>query len=262
MNAISETLLHFGFNEQQAEIYQAILKLGQATVTEIAKKSGRKRTVTYFHIKNLIEKGALKQTREGRVLKFVAVKPDELAQQFDRWTTDFKSIVPQLKALKKIDQETPLIEVTDSKRGYFRIYDEISSLPLRSEFRVIEGKESLVSELTLLSDEQWKTFFTRIANRDIVTKGLFTDATLNAPSTHLNKENQELLTKRIWQLRILPESIFPMQKLAIIYGDKVAFLFPEEQLVTTIQHKGIAHIFTSMFDALFALGKPVESPWR
>ena len=83
--------------------------------------------------------------------------------------------------------------------------------------------------------------------------------TLNAPSTHLNKENQELLAKRIWQLRILPENVFPMQKLAFIYGDKVAFLFPEESLVKTIQHKGIAHIFTSMFDALFALGKPVEN---
>jgi sugar-specific transcriptional regulator TrmB len=262
MNAISEILLHFGFNEQQAEIYQAILKLGQATVTEIAKKSGRKRTVTYFHIKNLIEKGALKQTREGRVLKFVAVKPDELAQQFDRWTTDFKSIVPQLKALKKIDQETPLIEVTDSKRGYYRIYDEISSLPIDAEFRVIEGKEALVSELSLLSPDQWKMFFERIVRRGIVTKGLFTDATLNTPSTHLNKENQELLTKRIWQLKVLTENVFPMQKLAFIYGDKVAFLFPEESLVTTIQHKGIAHIFIAMFDALFALGKTVENPWK
>lgn len=262
MDDLVSKLQHFGFSDEEATIYLSVLESGEASVSQIATKVGKQRTASYFHIKKLLEKGVLKQTLHGRIIRLTAIRPNELADLFDRWTTDFKGIVPQLEALKKIDQEKPIIEVTESKRGYFKIYDEISALPVGSTFRVAEGGKALVNELTLLSNDQWHTFFSRIVERKIVTKGLFTEESTQKPAHYLSKENMLLLQQRIWQVRTLPKTTFPFEQLAFVYGDKIAFLFPESSLVMTIQHKGIAEATAAMFDAAYTSGKEYEAMWQ
>lgn len=261
MKQSTTALEKFGLSSDEAQIYVAVLSLENPGVSGIAKKVRKQRTATYFHIRKMVDKGFLKETMVGRSLHFIATPPNELARLFDHWTTDFKSLVPQLEALKVIEKEIPIIEVKESKQGYFDIYDEISSMPEGSSFRVVEGQEALEEELTLLSDEQWHTFFTRIVDRSIKTIGLFTEEALAIPGRKLSEKNKELLGKREWELRTLTEDKFPMQKLFFIYGDKIAFLFPESSLVVTIKHKGIAQIMTAMFDGIFQFGKPIASAW-
>jgi len=261
MKQSTQVLEKFGLSADEAQIYTAVLSLEDPGVSDIAKNIGKQRTATYFHIRKMVDKGFLKETMIGKSLHFVATPPHELARLFDRWTTDFKSLVPQLEALKVIAKEVPIIEVKESKQGYFDIYDEISSMPEGSSFRVVEGKEALEEELTLLSDEQWHTFFARIVDRNIKTIGLFTEEAICVPARKLSKKNRELLHKRDWELRTLTENKFPMQKLFFIYDDKIAFLFPESSLVVTIKHKGIAQIMTAMFDGIFQFGQPIARAW-
>lgn len=262
MSKIGDILGNFSFSDTEAKIYLAVLALGRPSVSEIAKKVGINRTAAYFHLKKLLERRLIQETREGKKLCFIAVKPTDLAEIFDRWTIDFKSFVPQLEALKEIEQETPTIEITESKRGYFKVYDEISTLPEKSMFRVLEGCEGLIDEIGLLSEEEWKKFFSRIVERKIETRGLFTEECLEIPSRTFSKENLEILRKRIWHLRVLPESILPIKHLSLIYGNKVAFLFPETSLVITIKHKGITEFLSATFDGLFNFSKKIEQAWH
>ena len=134
-------------------------------------------------------------------------------------------------------------------------------MPEGSVFRVLEGKEGLKDELVLLSEEEWRTFFSRIVERKIKTLGLFTEEGLETPSKILDKENMKILQKRIWDLRTLPKLVLPIQNLSLIYGDKVAFLFPETALVVTIKHKGISDFLAATFDGLFRFGKPAIPAW-
>lgn len=262
MDDLVGKLQRFGFSDEEAQVYIVALELGEASVTQIAEKVGMHRTATYFHIKKLLEQGVLKKTLQGKVLHLTALRPHELAGLFDRWTTDFKGIVPQLEALKKIEQEKPTIEVTESKRGYFKIYDEISSLPPGSTFRVAEGVTALKQELSLLSEEEWHTFFSRIVERKIITKGLFTAEATQEPAKRLSPANMKLLRQRLWQVRTLPAATFPLEQLAFIYSDKVAFLFPDSSLVMTIQHKGITEATVAMFDAAYASGVAYTDVWE
>jgi hypothetical protein len=48
----------------------------------------------------------------------------------------------------------------------------------------------------------------------------------------------------------------------MIYGHKVAFLFPEDSLVVTLEHAGVVKALTIMFETLFLLGSPVREGWR
>lgn len=258
MSSPLEILKSFSFTEDQAEVYLAILALERPGVTNIAKKIGKNRTSVYFHIKHLLAKNAIKEMRKGKKLRFVAVPPAELAETFERSLTDFKSLIPQLESLQRIEREHPIIEVLESKKGYYKIYDEMSSMPKGSTFRIIEGKGALKNELTLLSKKEWLDFFTRVKERNIETKGIFTEESLCLPRQILNKELLQAAMGRMWNMRILPESVLPFDQLLLIYRDKVAFLFPDVRLTVTIQQREIASSLRAVFDALFHFATPIS----
>lgn len=256
--SIQEILHQFSFTKSESAIYIAILKLGKAGVSDIAKKAGVNRTAAYGSIKNLIDRGVITQTKIDNVMHFLAVPPSELAEKFQDLTDSFKTAVPHLETLNRIEGETPIVEVTESQSGYFKVYESITNLPAGATFRVIEGRASYIDELSLLSDDQLNFFFGKMVEKKIETKAIFTEESLSVPSYELSPENLRLDKSRIWHIRSLPQSILPLQNLALIYGNRVSFLFPEVSLVLTIRHHGLVLVIEAMFDALFNFGKKVE----
>ncbi len=257
-----DLLQQFGLSKQESEMYLIALAMGPSPVSQIAKKSNKTRTAAYFHVANLIEKGLLKESRVKSKRLVVALPPQELAARFDRLTTDFKSLVPQLEALHRTDDAKPVIRITDSSQGYHEIYDAISSLPEGTQFRVCEGRDAIEEELSILTENEWHTFFSRILDRKIETKALFTNESLAAPTKKLTQKNLDLLRRRVWHIRTLPESIIPFRDLIMIYGNTVAFVFPETKLIMTVQHDGVASALKAVFDGLFNLAQPVQQPWK
>lgn len=258
---IKEILKQFSFSNTEAAIYISVLSLGKAKVSDIAKKAHLNRTAAYANIKNLLSRGVLNQIKIERTLHFTATPPTELAEKFQRITDDFKTVVPHLEALNRIEGETPVIEITESRLGYFKVYEQIANLPVGSSFRIIEGRASYVDELSLLSEEQLNVFFSKLIDKKIETKGIFTEESLSVPSLELSPENLRLTRQRIWHLKSLPRQTLPLENLALIYGNRVSFLFPDTALVLTIRHQGLADIMAGMFDALFVYAKKVERVW-
>lgn len=258
---IRSILTNFSFSDEEAEVYLCALSLDRPTVTQLAQRINKSRTAVYFHIKKLVEKGMLKEIKGGKIARYAPKPPEELANMLDRLTTDFKGLVPALAALRHTENAKPVIEVLQSEKGYYEVYDEISTLPRNSYFMVVEGLEAVKNEFTLLSELQWEKFFARIAERRIMTKALFTEELLQAPAQQLGKEALKLIGERIWNIHVLPEEKFPLKHLFFIYGNKVAILFPTEALVIKIQHEGIAEIFKLLFNTLYDLAKPIMNPW-
>ncbi len=262
MKEINKILGYFGFSEIEAEIYATALTLKRPSTSEIAIKMDKPRTAIYFHIKNLVRKGLLKESKIRKSFYYVATPPSELGNTLDHWITDFKSLLPQLENLSKIEDEKPIVEVSESKRGYFKIYEELSTLPPKSTFRVIEGSKAMKLELTLFTDEEWEVFFRRVCERKIETRAIFTKEAIKVAPNLIGKENYKFFQNRIWHLRSLPEEQLPLHDLVFIYKNKVAFLFPETSLVVTITHREIAKALTAIFDALFMFASPEISAWK
>lgn len=261
MDRINDILKKFNFSQDEIDIYLAVLSLGKTNVAQIAKKTGKNRTAIYFHIKKMIENHILHETRKGKKFVVTAAKPSELADVLDRSLVDFKSLIPQLDSLKKATDETPLIEITESKAGYFKVLDEIASLPEGDMFRVVEGQDGVINELSLIDDEHLKKFFKQLIDRKIVARAIFTEEALQIPRKEMSKETFALLNKRIQETKTLPQNILSIKNLAMIYGNKVSFLFPDTALVLTIKDKRFSDFFKSMFDGLFYVAKPVEKAW-
>jgi len=233
-------------------MYLVALAAGPTPVSIIAKKSSKTRTAAYFHITNLLEKGILKESRVKGKRLIIALPPQEFADKFDRLTTDLKSIVPQLEALNRAESETPIIHITESTKGFYEIYDVISSLPVGSQFRIFEGSVAMKGEFDLGNDEQWHTLFSRLVERKIATKALFTAEAMAIPARKLSPENMALFQKRIWDRRFISETVVPFKDMFLIYGNTIAFVFPQLKLVMTIQHESITQALTAIFDGLFS----------
>ncbi len=262
MSKPQEILTSFNLSPQETEIYITLLSLGKSGISMIAKKLGKNRAAIYFHIKNLLAKGLVQETRSKTKPLYLGIPPKELGNKLEQHLNEFKGLIPWLESLKKVETEMPIIEVYDSKQGYFHIYEELSFLPVGSMFRVLEGKEALDEEFSLLTQEQWNMFFTRTAHRSIETKGLFTLESQMIPAKRLTKKNIQAMGSRIWHLRLIPESLLPFQQLLFIYGDKIAFMFPRISLTMTIKHRAVAGALMTMFDSLYQFGKPVAKAWK
>ena len=255
---LKDNLKHFGFTDQETEVYLTVLSLGKASVTQIANKLAKGRTAMYFHIKNLQEKGVLKETRVGKRQHYTALAPNELMANIETWAGDLKAMIPEIEVMEVIERETPVVEVTESRQGYINLYKDLAALPEGGTFRVLEGRGAFEMEMDLMSGKELNQFLEALVRKGIKTKALFTIEARKVPGRVMSKANLYLFKIRKGELRTLTEKQLAMQQLMFVYENKVAYLFPDTSLVVTVTHQGIADAMRATFDALYSFAKPAK----
>ena len=72
-----------GLNDREISIYRALLRLGPASIRDVAAESGVNRGSTYETLKQLAGKGVVNYFPRGKRRVFQAEDPDQLLQQAD-----------------------------------------------------------------------------------------------------------------------------------------------------------------------------------
>lgn len=261
MENIGNILKNFSFSEAESDLYAAALKLQKAGISEIAQKAGMGRTVAYFHIKNLVSRGILHQITKGKKMIISPIPPTELAQILQNSVRDFKSLVPQLEILSTIENEIPEIEILESNEAFKKIYDEVIHMPIGSLWKVIEDRRGAQAELKLLDNSYWNKFFGQMAERKIITKAIFTKELLADVNKSITPQNFNLIKKRMWNIRTLPEDLIPIKNLVLLYNKKLSFLFPEISLTITIKHPALFNLVDILFETIFNFAEKIDNPW-
>ena len=57
ITAVMQTLEKLGFDEKEAEVYLALLKIGETTATKVSQETKIERTLVYYIMEKLIGKG-------------------------------------------------------------------------------------------------------------------------------------------------------------------------------------------------------------
>lgn len=250
---LTKTLSRFGLSEPEIAIYLAALRLDKPTVSDLAKRTNLQRTLVYFHLKNLLKRDVIKELPSGKVKHFVATPPKELANRFERWVTDVYSIVPQLEALQTTDEQTPIITVQDFSTAHYEHYNELASMPEKSEFRVIQSLHSAGPDFKSFKPGQWEKIIQRMVERKIMTRAIFTDELVREAHKYMDPETYTLFKTRNWQIRTVKADRFDFEEM-MIHQDTVTFLLTDVATLVRIQHPRIAKAMTAMFDALWLTG--------
>jgi predicted transcriptional regulator len=262
MEKINHILKHFSFSTAESQLYTAALQLKKAGISELAEKASMGRTVAYFHIKNLLDKKMLQQSRQGRKILVSPISPSELAARLQKEVGDFKTLLPLLESLGDANQEMPKIIIEESNIAFQKIYDEVIHMPVGSSWKVFEDKQGAEAEMNLLDNTYWHKFFSQMAKRKIITKAIFTEELLAGINASITPKNYKILSDRMWDMRTLPGKNMAINGLVMLYNNKISFLFPSVALTITIQHTALFHLIDTMFETIFTFAQKVEQPWK
>ena len=120
-----EVLKNLGFSKKEVEVYLALLSLGPAPVTRIAKKSKTFRTYTYDILEELVKKGVVSSYIRSRTRFFEATEPTKLLEIIKEKEQQIKSILPELEDLKGSSTKKPDLEFYEGKEGIKTLMEKI-----------------------------------------------------------------------------------------------------------------------------------------
>lgn len=239
---IKNILEQLGLKDKKAEVYLAALELGSATVIEISKKAGIKRTTCYDILVDLIKMGLISETSKGKKRLFIGEDPEKILNDLEGKEKLFSEILPQLKSIYNIKGVKPKIRFYEGKEGLKEVY--VDTLKYAGEILAF-ASEDVVRVL----GEEWAIDYLKKR----VKKGVHVRAVL--PKTeYISKavqKDRELLRMSKF---INPEK-YPFSIEINIYGHKkVALMSSREQMGIIIEgdeiYKTMKFIFELAWDIL------------
>jgi sugar-specific transcriptional regulator TrmB len=240
---IKPTLEQLGLTGKKVDVYLASLELGSASVIEIAKKAGIKRTTVYDILMDLKTAGLVSETLKGKKRLFIGENPEKIQKDLQKKESLFSEILPQLKSIHNISGVKPKIRFYEGKEGLMEAYDD--TLKYSGEF-VAFGSEDVYRVL----GRDWVEDY--IKRR--VKKGIRVRAIL--PSTeYLEKEIFIRDQQQLRACKSIKKEDYPFSIEIDIYGhQKVAMISNKEQLAVIIEsteiYKTMKFIFELAWDNL------------
>lgn len=96
-----KTLEGLGFDKKESSVYLAFLKIGETTATKISKETKIERTLVYYIVEKLINKGFLSFKLKNNVKYYCASNPDKLLEDLKEKEKSFQKLKPFLDSLIK-----------------------------------------------------------------------------------------------------------------------------------------------------------------
>jgi sugar-specific transcriptional regulator TrmB len=115
--AKEQVLQAFGLTPAEIAVYLTLLQVGEATASQLAKKTNANRTFTYDRLKKLQDAGLVGSVvKEGKKY-FKAAEPAQLLAILKEREEQIREILPELEQLKAPAKPEPKVELFSSKKG-------------------------------------------------------------------------------------------------------------------------------------------------
>ena len=225
-----------GLENKEFETYKRLLTLKRATVLELSRISGEKRSNLYRHFEELVSKGIVSEVFEGKKHYYIAESPKRLLGFVDDQKTNIEALLPELEQIEKEAFERPKIKFYEGLEGIKTLYEEIFS----------EGEEILAfawPEKLLKSVEFHELFVKRRVKKKIPARLIW-------PDTKIARRRKA----RIGELRQVKfsKNLASFDATFMLSGNKVV-MFSLKRWITgvLIENKEIAEGLRAFFNAFW-----------
>ena len=128
---MKQQLEKLGFSPKESDVYLALLELGTAAVSDVAKRANINRSTTYIILDSLAERG-LVSTSENQNIKFFSVTPPERLLQYMqdlvKKNTELvglaHNLLPELKSLYIGVGPKPRVQFFEGTEGLKTAYED------------------------------------------------------------------------------------------------------------------------------------------
>jgi sugar-specific transcriptional regulator TrmB len=243
-----ESLIDLGLKEYEAKVYLACLELGQATVGRIGEQASVQRTFVYDILNELEERGIVSVVEIRNVKNYSAISADRLKEMQMEKFKKFQAIIPDLKAFEKTAGDRPRVRFFEGKEGIKSALSDTLDQPVGSQILAYATGVGIYEDMP----EFMSNYLKKRVKKKIGYKGLVPDNELNRQHV---LQNNELLRDTI----LLPEDKFPFTNEIDIYGNKVAIMSLQgEILAVIIESESIAKTQRSIFELAWLGAKNLE----
>lgn len=247
---MTNSLKDIGLNEKQEEVYRTLVKNGEMTITELARKLSIKRPTLYLAIDELIMLGLISDKKQNRKRLLSAIHPRRLMQIAKLKTSAIENLLPELIAQYELPTNKPKIDVYQGEQGVKNLYEELyEGLSNKQEALFISDISGLKEKMPLALSS-FKKIIRKIRYpkiRELNVK--------NKEGIDWEKELKPLREKN-HEVRFLPtDQQFGTTDICII-GNTVSISSMEENdvFLVRIQSEQIAKTYKALFEIAWKKG--------
>jgi HTH-type transcriptional regulator, sugar sensing transcriptional regulator len=225
---------------KKADVYLACLELGSATVIEIAKKAGIKRTTAYDILMDLIQKGLVSETSKGKKRLFIGEDPEKIKKDLQSKERLLSEILPLLKSVYNVRGVKPKIRYYEGIEGIKETYND--TLKYSGEILAFASED-----VVKILGSDWVTKY--VSNR--VKKGIHAKAIMPA-SEIISKDYYLKDQEHLRTSKLIDPKKYPFSMEINIYGhSKVSLMSSKEQMGIVIESTEIYNTMKLIFDLIW-----------
>jgi len=236
---VRKILEELNFDKKETQIYLALLKIGETTVTKISQETKIERTLIYYIIEKLINRGLASFKLKNNVKFYSASNPGKILDELKEKEKSFLKALPFLEQIKKQAYEE------DVKVD---IYKELAGLKAVANDMFKHGKEFLIfgeqGQIQTNYPIIYQQYLRRLKDKSIKEKVII----------------REDLKGKIWKSKnsefkyISKDLLSPTTSL--IYDDKVLITIWEKPMFNIlITSKKVADSFKAYFNHFWKIAK-------
>jgi sugar-specific transcriptional regulator TrmB len=243
MKELEKSLTKVGFSSKKAQIYLALLELGEATVIDIAKKTTLKRTTVYNIIPELIQEGLVKTAIRQKHRIFYIENPNSLKYEVEERLLTIDRILPELRAVHNIIPNKPRITFYEGVGGMKELYaDTLDSLQAGDTIMSYQGFNNFY---TWMSKDYMDSYVADRVRRKIRIKMIVPDA----PTARIV---QKEAVQNLREVKIIEGGSFQFTADTEIYANKVALIsYTENFMGVIIESKEINQMQRMAFEVMW-----------
>lgn len=242
MKDLTELVRNLGFSEKAAKVYLACLEMGEGTIQDIARGAKVKRTTIYYLLTELIENGALVETRRNKKSYYIATNPKELVKLTKEKIAETEEALPLLEEKHHAIFEKPRLYFLFGPQGFKQIWDMIFASHEKEYLLITEGQSFLdfVKEKYILDEIITKKKALGIRSKQIISDSEYA---------------RKIVAKDVRENRVsklLPKTVGKLPFTEVICGHFVAFISPRfENNLFVVEDALFAKTRRSVFEALW-----------
>ena len=140
-----QTLKQLSLSEKQAQVYLALLELGESPMTSLARKANLKRPTVYLVIDELIILGLCSEIIKGKKKFYSAIHPRRLVEITRFREKQAEKLLPELLAIQNTTHK-PKVRMLEGLAGVRTAYEEAFALLNNKEEGLWIGKHICENE--------------------------------------------------------------------------------------------------------------------
>lgn len=239
---LKDILANLDIPNDQAAVYLALLELGEATLTELSKKTGIKRTTLYFIIEKM-EGGLIKRALDQK--KILPIYPQQVFEKLQNNNLIFYHAIPQFQAIMKQPDKITKIKFYKGRKGIQQLFlDELAAYKVKKEkvLRIVSGASFYAQDPDFRDQYAIKRQETGIDTRIIASSDL---------KEHIKKYKKQFSMQKV---KLLPESAGVISGRISASPSRLSLIgFMKDESGIIIESSELADTFIKFFDFVWVL---------